>query len=197
MQRNRSVGWDVGRYFHYRLKYQYGNGIGMNLIHIVGRKNNGKTKLIVELIQEMRRRGFRVGTIKHSGHSHELDKPGKDSHRHRKAGGEPVAVVTADQIAVYLPLQKSDNPMDVLAPLFEKNDLVLVEGFIDGPGKKIEVWRREIGSRPIFHERADIKAVVSDDAVDTELPVWPRMDIRRVADGICRLAELHEPGITL
>ncbi len=167
--------------------------MGMNLIHIVGRKNNGKTRLIVELIQEMRRRGFRVGSIKHSGHTHELDKPGKDSYYHREAGGEPAAVITADQLAVYLPLRKGDEPIKVLAPLFAGTDLVLVEGYIHGPGKKVEVWRKEIGSRPICHESNDIIAVVTDDAIDTTLPAWPRKDMNIVADGICRLAGLDWP----
>ncbi len=166
----------------------------MNLIHIVGRKNSGKTKLIVELIREMKRRGFRVGSIKHSGHAHELDTPGKDSHCHRTAGADPVAVVTKDQLAVYLPRRTDDSPLDAIAPLFTETDLVLVEGFIDGPGKKIEVWRKEIGNRPIFYERDDIVAVVSDDPVNTTLPLWPRLDMTELIEGIYRLAGLHDSG---
>ena len=46
----------------------------MKLIHIVGRQNNGKTTLIVELVNEFIKRGLRIGTMKHSGHEHELDK---------------------------------------------------------------------------------------------------------------------------
>ena len=55
-------------------------------IHVVGRRNHGKTTLLVELVEELCRRGLRVGTLKHSSHTHELDTPGKDSHRHRLAG---------------------------------------------------------------------------------------------------------------
>ena len=60
-------------------------GVAMNRIHIVGRKNHGKTTLIVEVLAEFHRRGIRVGAIKHSAHRRELDPPGKDSYRHREA----------------------------------------------------------------------------------------------------------------
>jgi molybdopterin-guanine dinucleotide biosynthesis protein MobB len=55
-------------------------------LHIIGGKNHGKTMLVVELVQEFARRGIPVGTIKHTHHHHEVDVPGKDSHRHRLAG---------------------------------------------------------------------------------------------------------------
>ena len=80
----------------------------MQTIHIVGRQNHGKTTLIVELIEEFRRRGLRVGTFKHSAHAHELDTPGKDSHRHRLAGAEPVAGITAELIGVFPPRAAGD-----------------------------------------------------------------------------------------
>ncbi len=54
-------------------------------IHIVGRKNSGKTTLIVELVSHLTNLDYRVGTIKHTHHHHELDTPGKDSFRHCEA----------------------------------------------------------------------------------------------------------------
>ena len=58
----------------------------MRRIHIIGRKNSGKTTLVVELVQQLSAMGKRVATIKHTHHRHELDVPGKDSYRHREAG---------------------------------------------------------------------------------------------------------------
>lgn len=162
----------------------------MNLVHIVGRKNNGKTRLIVELLEMMIQRGLRVGTVKHSGHSHELDRPGKDSYLHRMAGGSPVAVITVDQTAVYMPRPPETDPIAQIESLFSDTDLVLVEGFIEGPGVKVEVWRKETGASPLITERGDIQAVVTDDVIDTRLPVWPRTDIACVVENICRLARI-------
>ena len=75
----------------------------MKRLHIVGRKNSGKTTLIVDLVQLLTKNGCRVGTIKHTHHHHELDTPGKDSHRHREAGAELVGVVSRSMTAVFRP----------------------------------------------------------------------------------------------
>jgi len=153
----------------------------LKYVHIVGRKNHGKTRLIVELIDELVRRGLRIGSVKHSPHSHELDHPGKDSHRHRLAGASPAAVVTEDLIAVFQPRRNNDFYRQI-APMFGHCDLVLVEGDIDGPGTKLEVWRQSVGSSCLALDRRDITAVISDDQPDADVPVWPRNDITSLAD---------------
>lgn len=159
----------------------------MKIIHVVGRSKNGKTTLILELIAELKKRGLVVGTLKHSGHAHELETPGKDSWRHREAGAVPSAVVTTDQMAVYLPRKPGEDPFDRLGCLFAGCDIVLVEGYADGPGKNIEVWRAANGKDPLFPEREDILAVVTDDPVETGLPVWPRSNMAAIADALMDL----------
>jgi len=61
----------------------------MTPIHIVGHAGCGKTTLIVDLVKNFVKKNIIVGTLKHSAHVHELDKPGKDSFRHRTAGAAP------------------------------------------------------------------------------------------------------------
>ncbi|MHB8971679.1 MAG: molybdopterin-guanine dinucleotide biosynthesis protein B [Pirellulaceae bacterium] len=160
----------------------------MNCLHVVGRKNHGKTTLIVELVQEFCRRGIRVGTIKHSRHVHELDTPGKDSYRHRQAGGQPAAIVTQNSIGVFLPLQ-GESVYQRLEPLFVDCQVVIVEGHIDAPGMKIEVWREAMGCACLAGERADIVAVVTDSHPELSVPVWPRSDIRNLTDRVSSLME--------
>jgi molybdopterin-guanine dinucleotide biosynthesis protein B len=155
----------------------------MNRIHIVGRRNHGKTTLVVELVQEFCRRGIRVGTIKHSRHVHELDRPGKDSYRHRAAGSQPAAIITRDSVGIFL---SRDGGCDYrrMEPLFAECQLVLVEGDIDAPGVKVEVWRAVMGSVCLAADRGDIAAVISDDTPVVPVPVWPRSDVARLADRI-------------
>jgi molybdopterin-guanine dinucleotide biosynthesis protein B len=159
----------------------------MNVVHLVGRRNHGKTTLLVELVRELRGRGVRLGTIKHSSHSHELDTPGKDSHRHRQAGAAPTAIICANLTAVFVPAAGGD-PYALLAPLYAQTDLVFVEGHLDGPGRKLEIWRAELGTSPLCRERADIEALITDDPVEVSVPIWPRADIGVLAD---RLVALH------
>jgi molybdopterin-guanine dinucleotide biosynthesis protein B len=153
----------------------------MNRIHIVGRRNHGKTTLVVDLVREFCRRGIRVGTIKHSRHAHELDSPGKDSYLHRAAGGQPAAVITHDSIGVFM---NRDGGCDYqrLEPLFADCQLVVVEGHIDAPGIKLEVWRAEMNSPCLAAERDDIAAVITDDHPDVSGPIWPRRDVARLVD---------------
>ncbi len=159
----------------------------MNRIHIVGPKNHGKTTLVVDLVTEFCRRGIRVGTIKHSRHDHELDSPGKDSHRHRTAGSQPAAIVTSDSLGIFLNRDGRDDYQRLL-PLYADCQIVLVEGDIDASsGIKVEVWRAAGGTVPLAAQRPDIAAIVSDDGPDVPIPVWPRNDLPSLADKIWEL----------
>lgn len=159
----------------------------MKRLHIIGRKNHGKTTLVVELLQEFAARGLRVGSIKHTHHDHQLDVPGKDSHRHQQAGAAVVGVLSRSMSALFIPTQLgSDAPdrYEVLAPAYQHCDLVLVEGDVETSSPKIEVWRAAQGSEPIASEVQGVMAVVTDDECPTELPTLPRSDVAAVADWI-------------
>ena len=160
----------------------------MKKIHIVGRKNNGKTTLLEELTQELSTRGLKVGTIKHTGHVHEVDAEGKDSWRHRKAGGNPAGFVTAGGVGVFFERSEESSPYDLLEPVYQGCDIVLVEGDRDGEGLKIEVWRKENGDAPLAAEGIKVAALVTDDEISIDLPVWPRSNIKSIADRVLELA---------
>ena len=56
-----------------------------HIVGITGVSGSGKTRLMVRLIPIFTKQGYRVATIKHAHHNFEIDKPGKDSFRHREA----------------------------------------------------------------------------------------------------------------
>jgi len=70
--------------------------------------------------------------------------------------------------------------------MFAACRLVLVEGGIDAAGPAIEVWRQAMGGPCLAATHGHIRAVVSDDAADAGVPVWPRSDVpglaRRILD---------------
>ncbi len=160
----------------------------MKVIHIVGWKNHGKTTLMVELIREITGRGISVGVIKHCGHPHELDRPGTDSFLHRHAGAGVVAAITPGISAVFTTEDMAVDAYAALRPAFAQYDLVLIEGDKDGPGPKVEVWRAAMGSPPAANERDDILGIITDDPLDTSLPVWPRADIAALTDMVLEKA---------
>lgn len=79
----------------------------------------------------------RMGTIKHSVLSHELDKPGKDFFRRRNAGAEPVAMMTYTMAARYLPTFLDLTPDDLIQRYFSDCNIMLIEGLISEPHKKM------------------------------------------------------------
>lgn len=163
-------------------------------LHIVGKREHGKTTLMVELVNELTALGLKVGTLKHSSHFHELDTPGKDSHRHRLAGASPAAIVTPEVIAVFEKRNLDECHYQRLAPLYEDCDLVLVEGNIDATdAPKVEVWREARGTPPLATERDDIVAMISDDMTSFHLPIWPRGDRTTLVANILKFLKIPQP----
>jgi molybdopterin-guanine dinucleotide biosynthesis protein B len=157
-------------------------------IHIAGHAGCGKTTLIVDLVKALIKKNMSVGTMKHSAHNHELDKPGKDSFLHRKAGAVPVTMITEQMSAIYLPRSEDTSPEKLLKTYYSNVDIVLIEGWISGPYQKIEVWRESIGRPPLFRSINNVKAIVSDDSIkDNDLPVIPRSKIDLLVDFIMKL----------
>ena len=169
----------------------------MKRIHVVGRKNHGKTTLVVELVQALSSRGLRVGTIKHTHHQHQLDSPGKDSHRHQEAGAVVSGICSPTKYAVFwnhdreTPQEVSDDEQKyaAFAPMFVDCDVVVVEGDSQTLAAKIEVWRSAVGTKPIAEDDDTIVAIISDDELDQriDVPVWPRSNLDQVVTNLLSL----------
>ena len=159
-----------------------------NRIHIVGRKNHGKTTLVAELIREFTSRGLSVGTIKHTHHHHELDTPGKDSHVHREAGATAVGILSPLMSAVFLPHDADgiakENRYALLLPVLTACDLIIVEGDSQTTAPKVEVWRAACQTPPLAKEDDSILAVVTDDDVQIQAPKLSRRDVAALASWI-------------
>jgi molybdopterin-guanine dinucleotide biosynthesis protein MobB len=97
------------------------------IVSFVGRSESGKTTLIEKLIPVLRRRGFRVGTIKHTHHSPELDRSGKDSARHLAAGASTVVLASSGQIQ--LVKTGVNGGLAGLVRYFDDVDLLITEGY--------------------------------------------------------------------
>lgn len=165
----------------------------MRVVGIVGWKNNGKTTLVVRLVEHLTARGYRVSTVKHAHHAVDLDQRGKDTWRHREAGACEVVLATARRWAVIHELRNEpEPPLDRLLARMTPVDLVIVEGFKRFAHPKIEVHRRERGTPLLAHEDPGIIAVASD----APLPdlALPRFDLDDVAGIAAFILERLEVG---
>ena len=66
----------------------------MNVVCFAGYSGSGKTTLLEQLIPALKARGLRVSVIKHAHHRFDIDQPGKDSWRHRRAGAAEVLIAS-------------------------------------------------------------------------------------------------------
>ena len=165
----------------------------MKVFGIAGYSGSGKTTLLEKLIPQFTARGLRVSVIKHAHHGFDIDRPGKDSYRHREAGASEVLLSCNDRWALMHERRDgSDVTLDELLARLAPCDLVLVEGFKQEPIPKLEVYRPEIGKPPLFPERSDIVAVASNVALATSLPRLALDDVAAIADFVMNTLQLQE-----
>lgn len=157
------------------------------ILSVVGRSNSGKTMLLEKLIRELTGRGRRVGTIKHHFRGPvEVDVPGKDSWRHRRAGARTVALSSPDTLFVVGDIA-GEWPLGAVAhlALFDV-DLILTEGFKSGPMPKIEVNRATQGMPLLCGPEDHLVAVVTDRDLPLSVPRFGLEDVGPLADFIER-----------
>src|SRR5512135_1166605 len=110
----------------------------MKIVAVVGFSESGKTRLIVRLIQELKRRGARVAALKRCPHGFSLDTEGKDSADFSRAGADGVGLISPDSWAA-LGRSRSAVPSRLASRFFPEADVVLIEGGRDVRGTpKIE-----------------------------------------------------------
>lgn len=155
----------------------------MKIYGVVGWKNAGKTTLVERLVAELCGRGFTVSTVKHTHHGVDVDRPGKDSHRHRAAGASQVILASSARWALMTELRAAPEPaLETLVARLDPVDLVIVEGYKRDGHPKIEAWRAETGQPLIAATDPTVRAIASNDAPAARCPVIGLDDIPAIAD---------------
>ena len=145
---------------------------------IIGKKNSGKTSLLVALASEFRQQGKRVMTLKHGSHPAQLDQPGKDTYRHYHEGGaERVMIEAPGQRVLIERAENESDPISLIQRFFLDADIVLVEGFKKSPLPKVEVYRTAVHDDPVYDADADnaknwIAVLTDSDEFRASCPVF-------------------------
>lgn len=160
----------------------------MKIFGVAGWSGSGKTTLLVRLLPELVGRGLSVSTVKHTHHSFDIDKPGKDSYEHRQAGATEVMISSSARWALMHELRGEPEPdMDALIARMTPVDLVLVEGFKHYPHAKMEVHRPSIGKPMLCVNDPTVVAIASDVVLaGLKVPVFPIDDVTGIAEFIVR-----------
>lgn len=153
------------------------------IITIVGKSNSGKTTLVEKIIRNLTRRGYKIGSVKHAHGGFDMDKEGKDSWRHKKAGAASTLVISPDNIALV-----KDDPapsVEKMVQYLDDNDIILAEGFKKLDLPKIEIFRKEGSHKePLCNGDHNLVAFVTNSEFTMEVPQFGLDDIDRVSDFI-------------
>jgi molybdopterin-guanine dinucleotide biosynthesis protein B len=151
------------------------------ILSVVGKSGSGKTTLLEKLIPELKRRGYRVATIKHHSHpGFEIDQPGKDTWRHAQAGSDHVFIAAPDKLASIRRLER-ELSLDEIAAGIQDVDIILTEGYKRAGKPSLEVVRADNGLELICNPQ-QLFAVASDTPLDTNAPRFDLEDIAGIAD---------------
>jgi molybdopterin-guanine dinucleotide biosynthesis protein B len=160
---------------------------------ICGRSGQGKTTLIEALLPWFRSRGMVVNVVKHSHHSIELEPPGKDSARFRKAGAGEVLIASPYRYAIVRELHDAPEPplAELLARLAPA-DLTLVEGFTREALPRLEVVRPELAKEPLYKTDVAILAVATNQPASFHptITLLPLDGIDAIGSFICKTVGL-------
>ena len=150
------------------------------IVSIVGKSDSGKTTLMEKLIAELTLRGYKVASVKHDTHNFEIDKEGKDSWRHKKAGAATTIISSSRQIGMVKDVSFDHSPKELIS-LFQDIDIIIAEGYKSLKYPKLEFYRAKISPKPLCLNDPDLLAFISDDPFDLDVPCFATDNYKEVA----------------
>ncbi|WP_217515547.1 bifunctional molybdopterin-guanine dinucleotide biosynthesis adaptor protein MobB/molybdopterin molybdotransferase MoeA [Vibrio metschnikovii] len=155
----------------------------------------GKTTLLETLLPYLTQQGLRIGVLKHAHHDFDVDVPGKDSYRLRKAGASQMLVASRKRYALMTETIDAEAKFDDLLQRFDSPqlDLILVEGCKNVAFPKIELHRAALAKPWLYLNDHNIIAIAADETVDTSLPQMNINDIEAISQFILRYVDHYQP----
>jgi len=154
------------------------------IISVVGKSDAGKTTLIERLVSELKRRGYRIATVKHDVHGFDIDIEGKDSWRHKKAGADMVIISSPTKVGIVKDVERDLKLDELRGRYIQGVDLIISEGYKKDRHPKIEISRKEISNALLSSPEEGLIAVVSDNDFDIGVPIFGLDEVEKLADFI-------------
>ncbi|MCH5342681.1 MAG: molybdopterin-guanine dinucleotide biosynthesis protein B [Acetatifactor sp.] len=139
-------------------------------------KDSGKTGLIIKLINEFIREGYRVGAIKHDGHDYVMDYEGTDTNRFFEAGAVVSSIFSDTKSSIQLAGKRTLEEMIDFAK--KHCDIIVIEGAKYSLHPKIEVVRGAVSDSLVCDEHTLICVatdILSQDSVSC--PIYGLDDV--------------------
>ncbi|NOI39506.1 bifunctional molybdopterin-guanine dinucleotide biosynthesis adaptor protein MobB/molybdopterin molybdotransferase MoeA [Vibrio sp. 070316B] len=165
------------------------------LLGFAAYSGTGKTTVLEALLPLLTDAGLKVGVLKHAHHEFDVDKPGKDSYRLRKAGANQMLISSRNRNVIMTETPEAEADFDYLLTRFDTNtlDLILVEGCKNIAFPKIELHRDEVGKPWLYPNDDNIIAIAADSKVESDLPQMAISDLEAIRDFIIEYAQSFDP----
>ncbi|ELB1138422.1 bifunctional molybdopterin-guanine dinucleotide biosynthesis adaptor protein MobB/molybdopterin molybdotransferase MoeA [Vibrio parahaemolyticus] len=166
--------------------------LNIPIIGFAAYSGTGKTTLLEALLPKLTEAGLRIGMLKHAHHNFDVDKPGKDSYRLRKAGASQMLIASRNRFALMTETPEAEAEFEYLLTRFDEDklDVVLVEGCKNIAFPKIELHREEVGKPWLYPHDDNIIAIASDSAeLDSELPQMNINDLDAIAQFVLQYVQ--------
>ena len=88
----------------------------------------GKTTFIEKIIPGLLQKGLKLSVVKHAHHNFDVDQPGKDSYRLRKAGAYQTLIMNQKRSALLTEFANDPDTFEKAIKKMDQNvDLIIIE----------------------------------------------------------------------
>ena len=160
-------------------------GDKVKTIAVIGWKNSGKTTLVSNLVKFYKEKKIKVGVVKHSHHSFDIDHPNTDSYKIRKSGAYKTTLVSDKRLALMEEKITPDIHLGSLIDLNKDCDLLIFEGFKSYDELiKLEVYIQRNNKDYLYKSINNVKYLVTDDDLDHPIQTFNHSQIDKIASEI-------------
>lgn len=138
------------------------------VISVVGYSNSGKTTALVKIIEQLKKRGRKVATIKHHKGDFKMDHEGTDTFKHMKAGSNTTILSSPNKFALISKVDR-EKSLDELIEMINDVDIIITEGYKNENKPKIEVFRKANNKERVKGIKDELVAVISDDEITEDV----------------------------
>lgn len=158
------------------------------VVGIVGASALRERDIVDDIVLALRFDGWTVSALKRAPDGFDIDRPGKLSYRRRESGCREVMLVGDRRQVLMTEFGDAGQPsLERLVARLQPVDVVIAEGFRNAAIPTVEVFVATRRGEPRCRSDPNIVAVVTDEAIDCDVPRFRRADI----DGLSRFLVAH------
>lgn len=151
------------------------------VVLVIGKQNVGKTTLLKRIIPRLKKKGYRVGTIKYNIPRFEMDYEGKDTYAYYQAGADVVSISSPKKFAIIKRVRRrSPSIQDIVAHNYRDVDVVLVEGYKKWRYPYVEIYNNLMRVRPAGDAGNNHIRISSETRAASSMPNFKKTDVDNV-----------------